>query len=377
MLLLGPALVLLATGLISFVLYVGVNDVLPLYGSPYGFIRLSSTIFTAFLGFNILYNYFHCVMTNPGTHDSKYFKMLVKDAVLSGDLPPEVLDDSEAPATKGENTGGGDADDSKPLLSATVPNADIRNRLANENSHAGDAMDDADHENSRSYIINDDRARSTIALPSENPYAWGHCKKSNGPKPPRAHYDRVTRKLVLNMDHYCPWVFNVVGWRNYRYFFLFLLWLWTGTVFAILMTLLPFLTISRPGARYKYGFPNIPKQHRSNISMMFIICVSIAVAVSFLFFWHVYLVLSGQTTIEFHINRSKKHQNSAHGKLFFNPFDLGYKKNWQHVMGTSHFFISILPSNREPVGLPWPSLKVKVNRQGKSKNLDKKSVVHV
>ena len=76
-------------------------------------------------------------------------------------------------------------------------------------------------------------------------------------------------------------------------------------------------------------------------------------------------------------SRSKKHQNSAHGKLFFNPFDLGYKKNWQHVMGTSHFFISILPSNREPVGLPWPSLKVKVNRQGKSKNLDKKSVVHV
>ena len=153
-------------------------------------------------------------------------------------------------------------------------------------------------------------------------------------------------------------------------FFLFLLWLWTGTVFAILMTLFPFLTISRPGSRNKYGFPNISKSHRSNISMMFIICVSIAVAVSFLFFWHVYLVLSGQTTIEFHINRSKKHRSSAHGKLFYNPFDLGYKKNWQHVMGTSHFFISILPSNREPMGLPWPSLKVKVNRQGKK--LDKK-----
>jgi hypothetical protein len=40
------------------------------------------------------------------------------------------------------------------------------------------------------------------------PFEWGFCGTSNQPKPPRSHYDHVTKCLVLNLDHYCPWVFN-------------------------------------------------------------------------------------------------------------------------------------------------------------------------
>jgi hypothetical protein len=40
------------------------------------------------------------------------------------------------------------------------------------------------------------------------PFEWGYDHNSNQPKPPRSHYDHVTRTLVLNMDHYCPWMFN-------------------------------------------------------------------------------------------------------------------------------------------------------------------------
>jgi len=50
------------------------------------------------------------------------------------------------------------------------------------------------------------------------PNEWGFCIISNQPKPPRAHFDHVTRNLVLNMDHYCPWMFNSIGYFNYRYF---------------------------------------------------------------------------------------------------------------------------------------------------------------
>ena len=32
------------------------------------------------------------------------------------------------------------------------------------------------------------------------PYEWGFCGNSMQPKPPRSHYDHVTRKLVLNLD---------------------------------------------------------------------------------------------------------------------------------------------------------------------------------
>ena len=41
------------------------------------------------------------------------------------------------------------------------------------------------------------------------PHDWGYCEKSKLPKPPRSHFDYVTRALVLNMDHFCPWMFNV------------------------------------------------------------------------------------------------------------------------------------------------------------------------
>jgi type II secretory pathway pseudopilin PulG len=40
------------------------------------------------------------------------------------------------------------------------------------------------------------------------PYEWGYCGNSRQPKPPRSHYDHVSRTLVLNLDHYCPWMFN-------------------------------------------------------------------------------------------------------------------------------------------------------------------------
>jgi hypothetical protein len=33
-------------------------------------------------------------------------------------------------------------------------------------------------------------------------------------------HTQVTKKLVMNMDHYCPWMANAIGYGNYRYFFL-------------------------------------------------------------------------------------------------------------------------------------------------------------
>jgi hypothetical protein len=48
------------------------------------------------------------------------------------------------------------------------------------------------------------------------PFEWGYCARTGTAKPPRAHYCSVRRRLVLNMDHYCIWVFNTIGYANYR-----------------------------------------------------------------------------------------------------------------------------------------------------------------
>jgi FMN phosphatase YigB (HAD superfamily) len=40
-------------------------------------------------------------------------------------------------------------------------------------------------------------------------YEWTYCSHTGKEKPPRAHYDHVTEKLVLNMDHYwCACMFD-------------------------------------------------------------------------------------------------------------------------------------------------------------------------
>ena len=40
-------------------------------------------------------------------------------------------------------------------------------------------------------------------------YEWTYCVHTGKEKPPRAHYDHITEKLVLNMDHY--WCVRLVS----------------------------------------------------------------------------------------------------------------------------------------------------------------------
>ena len=50
----------------------------------------------------------------------------------------------------------------------------------------------------------------------------GRPVRPNVPKLPRSKNDAFTGKVVSRFDHFCPWLNNPVGERNYRYFLLFL-----------------------------------------------------------------------------------------------------------------------------------------------------------
>ena len=200
------------------------------------------------------------------------------------------------------------------------------------------------------------------------PQEWGYCFRSNQPKPPRAHYDHVTSTLVLNMDHFCPWMFNTVGYFNYRYFVNFLIYVCVGMLYGAFITYIPFRNISSTHYKEQSNIIRVTKKsiqrmyplvpmpsEKTSIALTFMLCLSIGIAVLCLLLFHLYLLLTGQTTVEFHGNWANKRRAKRRGTTWINPYDLGYEDNWKFVYGNGHFIKALLlPSSRQPQFLPIP-----------------------
>ncbi|EOD23905.1 hypothetical protein EMIHUDRAFT_223092 [Emiliania huxleyi CCMP1516] len=169
------------------------------------------------------------------------------------------------------------------------------------------------------------------------------CKRCRVPKPARTHHCSVCNRCVLKMDHHCPWVNNCVGFFNYRYFLLFLLHLAAGCVFVMCTCLLGHLQ----------GHDLLSAR---NSSVLF---VAVLCALGIFLFWHVYLVLTNQTTIEFYSNRMDAMEARREGRTFRNQYSLGYRANAEQVFGPrtrSYLGWTLVSRTRPPGdGVDWPT----------------------
>ncbi|KAG0589484.1 hypothetical protein KC19_1G023500 [Ceratodon purpureus] len=169
------------------------------------------------------------------------------------------------------------------------------------------------------------------------------CKRCRKPKPPMTHHCHICKRCILKMDHHCPWMHNCIGYYNYRFFFIFLLYMWIGCLYAAIMSSFPM-----------FGLDDEDNDDDGmGVIFSFILSVAVLVSLSFLLGWHIYLVLTAQTTIDFYGNRQRRREARAKGETWTNVYDLGPLRNLRNVMdigGRYWWLWIVLPTRAAPKG---------------------------
>jgi hypothetical protein len=94
---------------------------------------------------------------------------------------------------------------------------------------------------------------------------------------------------------------------------------------------------SFPFSKVQHLIPHTPTPHeRMPICFAFMMCLAVGIAVTGLLSFHLYLILTSQTTIEFHGNLFQKRIAKENGNVFVNPYDRGMKRNLEQVWGSIH-----------------------------------------
>jgi palmitoyltransferase ZDHHC2/15/20 len=172
------------------------------------------------------------------------------------------------------------------------------------------------------YIENDQREQPEpiqTALETKKSGQRRNCKWCGKYKPDRCHHCRVCRTCVLKMDHHCPWIYNCVGIRNHKFFFLLLLYSTATCVFVAVTN--------------AYSVLDVVSRDDPELNDLFLVlfgeCLSgILGLVTLGFFgFHLYLTVKAITTIEFCEKQTGR--NSSEQSLF----DKGVFGNFQEILG--------------------------------------------
>ncbi|XP_077983603.1 palmitoyltransferase ZDHHC20-B-like [Glandiceps talaboti] len=117
-----------------------------------------------------------------------------------------------------------------------------------------------------------------------------YCDICKAIKPDRCHHCSVCQSCVLKMDHHCPWVNNCVGYSNYKFFILFLLY-----------ALVYCLYVACTAAQYFVQFwsNSLGKSAgKFHILFLFFAAAMFALSLLSLLGYHLYLVSVNKTTLE-------------------------------------------------------------------------------
>jgi len=149
---------------------------------------------------------------------------------------------------------------------------------------------------------------------------YRNCRRCGKYKPDRCHHCSVCGVCVLKMDHHCPWIYNCVGFHNYKFFFLLLF-------YVTLDTHLIFWTSVE--SMIRAVDENAPFITMFSLLFGLSLCFFLGTVISLFFSFHVWLMLQAMTTIEF-CEKKGVQQNIANYESVFNMGILG---NIQSTLG--------------------------------------------
>eukprot|EP00419_Tripos_fusus_P044491 CAMPEP_0172823580 /NCGR_PEP_ID=MMETSP1075-20121228/17437_1 /TAXON_ID=2916 /ORGANISM="Ceratium fusus, Strain PA161109" /LENGTH=250 /DNA_ID=CAMNT_0013664741 /DNA_START=216 /DNA_END=968 /DNA_ORIENTATION=- len=153
-----------------------------------------------------------------------------------------------------------------------------------------------------------------------------HCKWCAKYKPDRCHHCRICRTCVLKMDHHCPWIYNCVGFRNHKYFFLLVFYAAVDCHF-ITWTMLETAKSSTAG--------DTPFMTMFLVLFCWTLATLIGSVVTCFFSFHVWLMSKSMTTIEFCEKQTRKGYDER-------VYDRGMMGNVMAVLG-DHRLLWFLP----------------------------------
>uniref|UniRef100_A0A7N0U592 S-acyltransferase n=1 Tax=Kalanchoe fedtschenkoi TaxID=63787 RepID=A0A7N0U592_KALFE len=179
-----------------------------------------------------------------------------------------------------------------------------------------------------------------------------YCHKCSHYKPPRAHHCRVCKRCVLRMDHHCIWINNCVGHANYKFFFVFVLYVIVTCLYSLVLLIGSFAVESpTTNEESKKG-----SWLRTTYVISGLLIVGLSVALSFLLSWHITLTLKNKTTIEYHEGVRALWLAEKGGEVYKHPYDLGAEENLALILGPS-VFTWVLPTSRYVgSGLRFPTI---------------------
>jgi len=167
------------------------------------------------------------------------------------------------------------------------------------------------------------------------------CKWCKKYKPDRCHHCRICHQCILKMDHHCPWIYNCVGFKNHKFFFLLLFYTFCCTQ-LIFWTMFDSMMKALDEDRDFYD--------------MFILLFGetltgfLAILVTAFWGFHIWLMLRAMSTIEF----CEKQMKTSKASYSPSIYDRGVYGNIQEVLGLNPLLWLLPVKDYAGDGLTFP-----------------------